>query len=286
MSKRNHDIKHKRSRFTPVCRNCGARVASDFCPDCGQKITAGNEKTVWRLIANAADSLFSWDSKIFMTLKYLLFYPGRLTKNYYDGRIARYVYPTKLFWFLTIVFFAIIIIPSLDRTEDESEKVAVQVIAETADSDSSDGDAEQNTNISVSLEILGLIKSYLPYTVFLLIPFFALLLYIFFFKHRRYYADHIIFALHFHSFIFVMTLLLSIVKKLLPLDISYISALYISVLPVLYFVFALHNAYGASYKRLILVLPAIMLLYLVAIFVITLCFILLMIWIKDPSLFS
>lgn len=44
----------------------------------------------------------------------------------------------------------------------------------------------------------------IPKVLFLLLPFFALLLKLFFWNSKRYYVDHLIFSLHFHSMLFLM----------------------------------------------------------------------------------
>jgi len=79
-----------------------------YCHNCGQDFYAGNEKTVGEIFYNTVDTVFAWDNKILKTLKLLLFFPGKLTKEFFSGRVVQYVYPAKLFWFITILFFAAI----------------------------------------------------------------------------------------------------------------------------------------------------------------------------------
>ncbi|MDQ3605149.1 MAG: hypothetical protein M3418_03020 [Gemmatimonadota bacterium] len=45
-------------------------------------------------------------------------------------------------------------------------------------------------------------ERYLPRLMFVLLPLFALLLKLLYLRQRRFYAEHFIFALHFHAFIF------------------------------------------------------------------------------------
>lgn len=47
-------------------------------------------------------------------------------------------------------------------------------------------------------------ERYLPRLMFVLLPLFALLLKLLYLRQRRFYAEHFIFALHFHAFIFVI----------------------------------------------------------------------------------
>jgi hypothetical protein len=48
----------------------------------------------------------------------------------------------------------------------------------------------------------------LPYAMFLLMPFYALILALLYVFKRRYYAEHLVFAVHMHSFSFVLQMLL------------------------------------------------------------------------------
>lgn len=76
-----------------------------FCHMCGQDLFAGRKSGSGQIVYNFLDSIYAVDTKLFDTLKLLLFYPGKLTLEYYQGRIIRYVHPSKLFWFISIVFF-------------------------------------------------------------------------------------------------------------------------------------------------------------------------------------
>jgi hypothetical protein len=50
---------------------------------------------------------------------------------------------------------------------------------------------------------------------FILLPFFALLLAFLFRKKKLYYVDHIVFSIHFHSFVFILFILDAIILKIL-----------------------------------------------------------------------
>jgi hypothetical protein len=67
----------------------------------------GAQRSVKDLLLNAVANIFCLDNKIFVTLKYLLFFPGKLSVEYVKGRIVSYVYPSKLFWFISILLIAV-----------------------------------------------------------------------------------------------------------------------------------------------------------------------------------
>jgi hypothetical protein len=56
--------------------------------------------------------------------------------------------------------------------------------------------------------IISKFFQYLSWSFFVLMPLFALLLFMFFFKQRRYYVEHLIFSINLHSFYFLIMILL------------------------------------------------------------------------------
>jgi hypothetical protein len=91
-------------------------------------------------------------------------------------------------------------------------------------------------------ELLRDLLEYAPHMVFLLLPIFALLLKLLYVRRRRYYAEHFVFALHVHAFVFVMFTLMFI----LPWDwLNGILVLWI----VAYVWLALRRVYGQGWFR-------------------------------------
>ncbi|RAJ88113.1 uncharacterized protein DUF3667 [Chitinophaga dinghuensis] len=86
------------------CLNCGFEVPERFCSHCGQENTVQHE-TFGHLVKHFVADIFHYDSQFLLTLKYLLFRPGFLTREYMAGRRVRYVNPIKLYVFVSFVFF-------------------------------------------------------------------------------------------------------------------------------------------------------------------------------------
>ena len=91
-----------------VCRNCGTATVGRYCHVCGQDMFAGRTHRLLELLDDSLGNIFAWDNKVFRTLWNLIAFPGRLTREFYAGRIIRYVFPSKLLWFITIIFFALL----------------------------------------------------------------------------------------------------------------------------------------------------------------------------------
>jgi hypothetical protein len=86
------------------CRNCGAVIGERFCPVCGQ-LGADFQRPVWDLTASSLGDMFALDGRLWRSLPMLLLHPGRMTRDYIDGRRARFVPPFRLFLLTSVIFF-------------------------------------------------------------------------------------------------------------------------------------------------------------------------------------
>lgn len=90
----------------PNCLNCGTRLRGQYCGVCGQR--ARNRLiSLWELISEAFGDLFEIDSRLWRTLIPLLSRPGRLTRDYLEGRRARYMPPFRTYLVLSLIFFVV-----------------------------------------------------------------------------------------------------------------------------------------------------------------------------------
>ena len=86
------------------CLNCGTGLKGPFCYFCGQP-----DRNFMRffpaLFRDLMEDVLDLDSRFMRTLKPLLFKPGRLTRDYMNGRRFRYAPPMRVYIFSSIVFF-------------------------------------------------------------------------------------------------------------------------------------------------------------------------------------
>jgi hypothetical protein len=102
---------------TTACLNCGAAVPLAFCPRCGQK--AHVHRSLLHMGEEFLHSLVHFDGKLWRTLPMLVFRPGTLTRDYIQGRRARYVAPVALFLmtiFLMFLLFGLLPAPDVQET--------------------------------------------------------------------------------------------------------------------------------------------------------------------------
>jgi hypothetical protein len=175
------------------------------------------------------DSFFSIDSKLFITLKNLIINPGFLTTEYWTGRRMRYISPMRIYIVLSFILFAILPL-SLDIISDgkgglfeatQNDQlpfgyygigVFIEVIKSLEESgDQGIADAlKQGINETQRREITAeqIFFSAIPTCMFILMPFFAVLLYLVLFRNKELtYVHHLITVFHLHSVGFLLLLI-------------------------------------------------------------------------------
>jgi hypothetical protein len=89
-----------------VCLNCGSALSGQYCADCGQRATS-RLISIWQLLREAFGDLLELDSRLWHTLIPLAVRPGKLTRDYLEGRRARFMPPFRTYLVLSIVFFLV-----------------------------------------------------------------------------------------------------------------------------------------------------------------------------------
>ena len=88
-----------------ACLNCGTRLIGSHCHACGQ--AAHVHRTLGAFFHDLLHGVFHFEGKIWRTLPLLAWRPGRVTREYIDGRRASYVSPISLFLFGVFATFAL-----------------------------------------------------------------------------------------------------------------------------------------------------------------------------------
>lgn len=88
-----------------ACLNCGTALIGRHCHNCGQ--AAHVHKTLGAFFNDLLHGVLHFEGKIWRTLPLLAWRPGRLTREYIDGRRASYVSPIALFLFVVFLTFAV-----------------------------------------------------------------------------------------------------------------------------------------------------------------------------------
>ncbi len=278
-------ISERRLTGSAACMNCGTGLMGPFCYYCGQP-----DKNFMRffpvLLRELLEDFLDFDSRFMRTIKPLLFKPGKLTRDYLDGKRFRYVPPLRLYIFSSIAFFFLAAIMagnsitiSTDNEGDEKVDTSILIgdkekeelhealegldpeLANEIESgileaiEDAENDEDDDNSISFNDEpwdretnplIIPLVPDWvnnwvndeiaqspqkgeeieanpdlikdkvfemLPAMMFVLVPLVALLFKFWYLFAKKYYIEHLIFALHNHSFLFVVLLLMMLANS-------------------------------------------------------------------------
>lgn len=86
------------------CLNCGSVLTDRFCARCGQD-SRQFQQSVWRIFSQFLGNLFDLDGKILLSLKPLLFSPGKLTVDFLEGKRRSQLNPFQMYAFFSFLFF-------------------------------------------------------------------------------------------------------------------------------------------------------------------------------------
>ncbi len=261
------------------CLNCREPLRGRFCHRCGQRASDLNQP-LSQLLRELFSTIFAFDTRLWRTLRPLLFKPGLLTVDYNAGRRARYVPPLTLYVFISFVMFVTLAMTGYsavnvnERPNEVSEAPAEDASqpneegpdAETAsteesleDQEDESSEDEDDENGAVGLFLARFFEAYeqnperfdaafrddLARAVFLLVPVFALLLKVVYLKSGMLYVQHLILSFHVHSFAFLVLTVSTLLQTMLG---SRSEALkpFVAVALVVYLFIALRRVYGGG----------------------------------------
>ena len=85
------------------CKNCGQITSGAYCNNCGQRSSV-YKVTFKETFNDLADNLLSISAPLPNTLKYLILDPGKLLREYLQGRRKSYYKPISFFILATVIY--------------------------------------------------------------------------------------------------------------------------------------------------------------------------------------
>ncbi|HZD51676.1 MAG TPA: DUF3667 domain-containing protein [Woeseiaceae bacterium] len=254
----------------PTCLNCGAVLTGQYCANCGQRARS-RLISLWELLRDAVGDLFELDSRLWRTLTPLTVHPGRLTREYLMGRRARYMPPFRTYLGLSLVFFLVaffdpgeqfgLLFEPVEPTADAAKREPCE-IEDFENLELPEWMARRLTpqrlqemcervRADNGRAFLGQLADNIPASLFVLLPLIALVLKVLYPMSKRYYAEHVLFVLHFHAFVFlILTLdvLFSRLARMLSLEfLSGLAGLAVSLYLPVYVYKAMRRVYGQGH---------------------------------------
>lgn len=184
------------------CPSCGKKFEGPFCYACGEKQPSSNDYTLKKFFQHAVDMFTHFDGKFFRSIKYLLFFPGKLTEENLLGRKVMLMKPVQLFVVISLIYF--IFMKEYDflysflehQKNSEMYESATRIAAERNITFEQYQDDYNQTTRTIGKTL-----------TFVMIPFLALGIWLFYFRKIKLFVPHLIFATHFFSFFLVFTLI-------------------------------------------------------------------------------
>ena len=186
------------------CVSCGAQQRGEYCPECGERRITDADRSVAAFLKRAFEEVTDVDSRLFRTLRRLVFSPGHLTREFAAGRRRPYLGPVQLFLLANLVYFLLAPIspytayntPLSSQLDQQMYSDALPVdawVASTQAATGLDTDAFEAVFNNQS-ELLA--RS----LVFVMVPVLALFLSVVMLGRGRPFVDHLVFSLHFFAF--------------------------------------------------------------------------------------
>lgn len=115
------------------CPNCRYPDPGEFCPQCGQS-QAQRRVTLREMTTDFLDEQFGVNRRLPRTLKSLLFKPGFLTNEFFNGRIRQYTGPLRLYLLSSLAFFALFTWANFSpvKIERTAQNIERDITADTA----------------------------------------------------------------------------------------------------------------------------------------------------------
>lgn len=189
------------------CPACGKPLAAPFCGQCGEKRLDHHALSLGHFLEHAAEAFIHFDGAIVRTLKTLVLAPGRLTADWARGCRKPYLAPVQLFVLMNVLFFAatayngwntlsttlFVYLNRMDAYQDLARAKVDQKLA-----------AARETGEQYAARFDAASRTQAKSLVILMVPVFALGLAALRAGQGRYFAEHLVFAVHFYAFLLLL----------------------------------------------------------------------------------
>lgn len=276
------------NRWQVQCLNCDAPITGTFCANCGQRAVPPNP-TVRELAGDAFSELSGWDGKFAETLRKLLTKPGLLTREWIEGKRVSFIAPIRLYLTMSLIYFLVSsAAPDLGKKradaigsggfnfsldaekpkpgskasrvlKDFNQALATNQAITGPERDSALAAIQKAPAIMRPAMRRGItdpgsfgtaIRRAMPNVFLGLVPVFALVLALFY--RRRRYPEHLFFAIHLATYLFIARTLGNLAFFTQSIVFAAIAQVLMLAWMLAYGVIALRRVYGGSVPMTIL----------------------------------
>jgi hypothetical protein len=193
---------------TITCKHCGNQFQGNYCNQCGEKVHAEHHKRVSHILEEAFHFVTHLDSKLFRNVKAIFSRPGQLALDYCNGIRKKYFKPISFFLLCVVLYLLFPKFHGLNMKMNTFIQPGNSYawISRPAIREKMRNNAMTYEEVREKYDTKSLKVS----KVFLLVllPLIGMVLYLLFFKRRRYFFDHFIYATEFGSLWIIIQFLL------------------------------------------------------------------------------
>ena len=189
-----------------TCPTCNEVLAASYCPECGERALHPHDLTLRGLLKQVVQTFTSVDGPLLRSFRCLVTRPGVLTVAYLRGQRKPYTLPLQLFLVANVLFFAMqsftgakLFSTPLNQhlQSDIWGDVAQQLVGRRLEMRQTSMDLYAPVfDHAVEVNAKSLIAV-------MVLPF-ALLPAVVFYRSRRPFVAHIVFSLHFYTFLLLL----------------------------------------------------------------------------------
>jgi len=273
---------------SPQCLNCGSHLSGVFCAECGQR-DIPPYPSLRELVVDAVAEFSGWDGRLATTLRALVQRPGWLTHEFLEGRRVRYISPVRLYLMASVVYFLVAAAAPNARVRGAGTSIGGIKVGVSRNQPGASASTRPERVANAATDVLderrqltpeereaalkdiasapAVVRPFLrravedpkglkrrmaetmPRVLFVLLPVFAGIVALFY--RGRKYPEHLYFAIHLHTFVFIALVITELTKfTQLPLVIGlagFAALIWIAA----YATLAFRRVYGGSLKSII-----------------------------------
>jgi len=221
---------------TGVCANCREPMHGEYCVACGQRRFRPEDRRFAHLVAESFGALTDLDGRLWRSLRALMLQPGRIARDWFDGRRAAWISPIRLFLLANLVYFLLPVVSDLSLPLHNQVRghtyrsFAAEACADPATNDKCNWGGQMHSRLTEPLFLHKVARErsaaaargerFDPAAfeqrynarsadigkllVIVHVPFVALVLSLVAWRSHRYYAEHFVVALGLVTFVLVL----------------------------------------------------------------------------------
>jgi hypothetical protein len=215
-------VRMQASMTDHTCKNCGNRFNGKFCNQCGEKVYTDNDRRIGHFLEEGFHFITHFEGTFFTTVKSIFIRPGQLSLDYSEGIRKKYFKPLSFFLLLIVLY---LIFPLMNGLNMKLVSYETQAFYGDWVKDK----VSQFLTLHPDITMEQLAERFAAKSgkaskilLFFIIPITALPLWLFNYRKRPLFYDHLILSTEFNSMFilvgfFIVPLIIVIASVVFPI---------------------------------------------------------------------